>query len=529
MGGGKATRNTNGTRSRLPRILGSGAAYAALRFLRGPGQSGTAPAGPGEAAPSGQSDPMKQHHKDMHAMRMRTLWVHYLVIGLGAWLITSPFQFGLFNPEAVATVRDITAERNLWDPALRNTILGWNDIVCGLALMGLGAVTLSERHKRWQWATCAVGLWLMFAPILFWTPSPAVYANDTAVGALAIALSVLIPMMPGMSHKGMMDESTIPPGWSYNPSTWTQRLPIIMLGFFGFLIARYLAAYQFGHIDTVWDPIFEGREDLNGTEDIISSYVSHAFPISDAAFGGYAYTLETLMGCMGSAKRWRTMPWMVTFFFIFVVPLGTVSIGFIMIQPIMIGTYCTLCLVQALAMLIMIPFAVDEVVAMSQYMRRSVKAGRPFWRTFFQGGPDEGARSDEGAGFDAPVPKQIRAAATGITLPWTLLASCAVGVWLMFSRLIFDTSGALADSDHLLGALIITIAVTAMAEVARPLRFLNILCGAWLIASPWIMAEGLATTGAWNSIMTGLVAAALVLPRGTRSKESYGSWDSWII
>ena len=41
------------------------------------------------------------------------------------------------------------------------------------------------------------------------------------------------PMMPGTSHKGMMDESTIPPGWSYSPSTWTQRLPIIMLGFFG--------------------------------------------------------------------------------------------------------------------------------------------------------------------------------------------------------------------------------------------------------------------------------------------------------
>jgi hypothetical protein len=75
------------------------------------------------------------------------------------------------------------------------------------------------------------------------------------------------------------------------------------------------------------------------------------------------------------------MPWMVTFFFVLVVPLGGVSIFFIIIQPIIIGTYCTLCLIAAVAMLIMIPLTLDEVVAMSQYMLRSVRDGRPFWRT----------------------------------------------------------------------------------------------------------------------------------------------------
>ena len=476
-----------------------------------------------------QHDAMHEHHQQMQAMRLRKLWVHYLVIGLGAWLLTSPLQFGLFNPDTVATVRDVTAERGLWSPELRNAILGWNDIICGVLLMIFGALTLSERFKIWQWGTCAVGLWLMFAPILFWTPSEAVYANDTAVGALAIALSVLIPMMPGMSHEGMMDDSSRPPGWTYNPSSWVQRLPIVALGFFGFLIARYLAAYQFGHIGAVWDPVFSGREGLNGTEDIITSDVSRAFPVSDAAFGGYAYMIETLMACMGSAKRWRTMPWMVTFFFILVVPLGAVSIGFIIIQPIMIGTYCTLCLIQALAMLIMIPFAIDEVVAMAQYMARSVRSGRPFWRTFFKGGPDEGAEAEDDVTYGARASQQARASAVGITLPWSLLVSCAVGLWLMFSRLVFGTSGALADSDHLLGALIITVAVTAMAEVARPLRFVNILFGLWLVISPWVLADGLGSAGAVNSILVGLVAAALAVPRGRRSKESYGGWDAYIV
>src|SRR3546814_16390374 len=87
-------------------------------------------------------------------------------------------------------------------------------------------------------------------------------------------------MMPGMSHEGMMDESEVPPGWTYSPSSWLQRLPIIALGVFGFLIARYMAAYQFGHIDYVWEPFFSGEAGRNGTEHIITSDVSRAWPIA---------------------------------------------------------------------------------------------------------------------------------------------------------------------------------------------------------------------------------------------------------
>jgi hypothetical protein len=62
----------------------------------------------------------------------------------------------------------------------------------------------------------------------------------------------------------------------------------------------------------------------------------------------------------------------------------------------------------------------------------------------------------------------------------------------MFSRLVFGTAGAVANSDHLVGALVITLAVCAMAEVARPLRFINILFGLWLIVAPWLLANTIA-------------------------------------
>lgn len=124
------------------------------------------------------------------------------------------------------------------------------------------------------------------------------------------------------------------------------------------------------------------------------------------------------MGALGTAKRWRTMPWMVTFFFILVVPLGGVSIFFIFIQPIVIGTYCTPCLIAALAMLVMIPLTIDELGAMMQYMARSVRAGRPLIRTFFKGGPDLG--DAEKGKFEArrTTRGQSAAAVWGVTLPW---------------------------------------------------------------------------------------------------------------
>lgn len=472
---------------------------------------------------------MAEHAQHMESMRMSTLWCHFVVIALGLWLLTSPWLFSLFDADVAGQVaRDVTQERNLPAPDLRNVLTAWSDIGSGALLVIFGALALSKRHQWAQWGTTAVGLWLLFAPILFWTTSAAAYLNDTIVGAFAIAFSVLVPMMPGMSHEGMADPGTVPAGWTYSPSSWAQRVPIIALGLFGFLISRYLTAYQLGHIDAVWEPFFAGQQGKNGTEHIITSEMSRAWPIADAGLGAISYMLEVLMGAMGTASRWRTMPWMVTFFFILVVPLGGVSIFFIIIQPIMIGTYCTLCLIAAAAMLVMIPLTIDELGAMMQYMARSLRTGRPFLRTFLRGGPDLG--DQEKAKTEAPLTLrgQFAAATWGVTFPWPLLALCVVGAVLMFSPLLFDATGRLADSNHLVGALVITITGIAAAEVARPLRFLNVVLGLWLIASPWLLAD-VRLNVAWHVVIAGLLVIGLSLPRGRRSQQHYGSWDRFVV
>lgn len=485
---------------------------------------------PSEAMNPLEHEKMRHEHaKEMQQMHFGMIWVHFLNVLLGAWLVTAPFILGAFGQDAFPdAVSRVTQDRGLWDPAVRNSALVWSDVGSGALIMLFAALSLSPRFSWAQWANTVVGIWLLFAPLVFWAPSATIYANDTLVGALVITFAVLVPMMPGMSHDGMMDQSDVPIGWSYCPSTYLQRLPIIALGALGFFIARYLAAYQMGHVDHIVEPFFAGRGGLNGTATIITSDVSKAWPIPDAGLGAVTYMFEILMGVMGDRRRWRTMPWMVTMFIVVVVPLGFVSIYFIIIQPIVIGTYCSLCLLAALAMVIMIPYSLDELVAMGQYLVQSHRRGESVLRNFFVGGASPGSGVDKNPDFGATWSGMVTSAVRGVTIPWTLAAGSLLGLWLMFSRLVFGTAPPLADSDHLVGALVFTVAVIAMAEVGRALRFINVLFGLWLLAAPWLLSGGSAV-GAAAGVLAGLVLIALSLPRGQRTREHYGSWDRFVV
>ena len=362
-----------------------------------------------------------------------------------------------------------------------------------------------------------MGIWLLFAPLVFWAPTAGAYLNDTLVGTLVIAFSILIP------HGMAMSGPDLPPGWSYNPATWPQRVPVITLGLIGFFISRYMAAYQLGHITNAWDPFFG-----NGTIRVLESEVSRAWPVPDAGLGAAVYMVEVLMGLMGDRRRWRTMPWMVAFFGILVVPLGVTSIVLIILQPLMVGAWCTPCLTAGLAMLIMIPLTLDEVVAMAQFLGQSRREGKSLWRTFWLGGNlADGAEDQRAPGFGAAPADMLRAMSWGVTLPWNLLLSVALGLWLMLAPAVFGTQGAAANSDRVMGALVVTIAMIALAEVGRPVRFINILFGAWIIFAPWLLS-GASTVAGWNDVIVGVALILLSLPRGV-VREHYGSWNRYIV
>ena len=183
-----------------------------------------------------------------------------------------------------------------------------------------------------------------------------------------------------------MTDPDTPPGWSYNPASWPQRLPIIAAAVVGFVIAAYLALYQARVFPTVWDPVFG-----SGSEIVLNSWVAkgteRTLGVSDAAVGAFGYFADALTGVIGSTRRWRTMPWLVLLFGVFVGPLGAVSVLLVVMQP-FVGGWCFLCLVTALISVVMIGPAMDEVLASLQFLQSERRAGRSVWRALWGQAPE---------------------------------------------------------------------------------------------------------------------------------------------
>ncbi len=449
----------------------------------------------------------------------QTLWCHFANVALALWLISSPFVFGLASEWRVAGELIAPNQRGL---ELSATWMTLSDIVSGV-LIALFALLSISRPLAWaRWLTAALGSWLLFAPLVFWTPSAAAYANDTLVGALVIVLAIGIPPAPGVNPVARLGGPDTPLGWDYSPSAWNQRLPIIALAFVGLFVSRYLAAFQLGHIDAAWDPFFG-----EGTERIITSAASEVWPVSDAGLGAATYVLEIVTGVIGDKRRWRTMPWLVLLFGLMIVPLGAVSLFFIIIQPVLIGTWCTLCLIAAAAMLLQIPYSFDEILATLQFLGERRREGKNLWHVLVHGDTIDGGSADDSDNFEASPAAVVKEMLKGgVSVPWNLVACIGVGALLMLSRVLFDATASAADNDHVVGSLVITFAIIALAEVARPLRWINAAFGAWLLLAPWVL-DGYSRSGMAFSLLAGLLLIALSRPRG-KIESHYGAWDRRI-
>ncbi|MEK6480443.1 vitamin K epoxide reductase family protein [Catalinimonas sp. 4WD22] len=471
-----------------------------------------------------------EHHKMdqeqrlqmLHMHHQQTLWIYWMLVLLGFWLVLSPLTFSYGS----GTVEP-SGGREVWlSLSQRITVLKWSDIISGLLLIFFGWRSLTPNRPVSLWLCCFIGVWLNIAPVLFWAPTAVAYLNDTLVGALVIALTILIPGMPNMIMYMKMG-SQVPPGWSYNPSSWPQRWIMIVLAFAGWIVSRYLGAFQLGYIDQVWDPFFG-----EGSRLVLNSNMSHSLPVSDGALGSLAYTFEFLMGWMGSPSRWRTMPWMVALFGILVIPLGLVHIFLVISQPVIVGYWCTPCLLAAAIMLPMIPLEFDEVIAMGQHMVQAKRRGDNFWKVFWKGGEPVEHNQDERSPKLMDLPqspwKVFKASVWGMSVPWTLAISTLLGAWLMFAPAAFGVSieTSAADINHLGGSLIIVVSVICMGEVVRRGRYLNVLLGLALAVIPWFLQDSNFALNL-SSAITGLLVAGLAIPRGPK-KESYGLWDKYV-
>lgn len=425
-----------------------------------------------------------------------TAWPHAANVVLGLWLATAP---ATFSPHHVALL--------------------WSDVASGLLVAALGVLACFPRFAWAAWASAAVGLWLMAAPLVFWAPTAAAYATDTFVGVLVVTFAVLVPGTVGTREVPGPDA---PSGWSYNPSAWPQRVGIVAMALLQFFIARHLAAYQLRHIADPWDPLFG-----EGTRRVLDSEVSRAFPVSDAGLGALTYLIEALTGLLGGPRRWRTLPWVVMLFGLLVVPVGVVSIVLVMLQPLVVGAWCALCLVTAIITLFMISPAVDEVVATGQFLLHARREGQPFWRTFWSGGAAEPPPVTPPSGDRQSLGRQLTEGLEWQAIPWNLALCAAVGVWLMVSPAVLGSAGLAAGNATLVGALVVTFAVIGFGETPRAVRFVNVLFGLWLLVAPAVARDG--SLGVrWPESVAGIVIILLSLRRGPVHAQ-YGTWNRYVL
>lgn len=433
---------------------------------------------------------IKLHH-------YKTLWTYLVNCILGLWLITEPFLYN-YNSSTLAT----------------------SDTISGALIILFELLSFSPRRALLRWCTLVVAFWLLFAPLVFWSPTPAVYLIDTLIACLVIAFSILVPGTPGKGATELPGPDQ-PPGWTYNPSSWIRRWLGIALALLGFFISRYLAAHQLGYIRHAWDPFFG-----NGTDRVTSSIVSRSFPISDAGFGAVAYIMEVLTGFMGNRARWRTAPYIAVMFAVLVLPLGVTSIVLVVMQPIVVNAWCGLCLISAAALLTSVPLAVHEAVAVGQFLVEAKAQNKNFWQVFWMGGSIIGAGTEDPNRTNYSFGQRWIASVQGVTIPWFIAAQLAIGIWLMIRPDILPFTEATANCDHLLGAMVVTFAMVASAEVTRIAHFINILLGVLLIVVAFLFAIHLPIVFC-SEFISGIFLITVSLPKG-RIFERYASWDKYV-
>ncbi|MBA3856505.1 MAG: dTDP-glucose 4,6-dehydratase [Cyanobacteria bacterium PR.3.49] len=387
-----------------------------------------------------------------------------------------------------------------------------SDSICGALILILAVYGLSKKNSRVdqfvQWSAAFISAWLMFAPLVFWTKSPVAYEMDNFAAVLLVAIYWIAPRF----NDETIGAAQIPPGWDYNPSAWWQRVPLVALALVGYFIARYLACCQLGYTSPPWDPVFH-----DGTEKILNSEVSKAFLISDAGLGAVSYLIDTLAGVIGGKSRWQTMPWMVVLFGLLVVPPGVVSIVLIILQPVAVGSWCFLCLIAAVNMLLMVPLALDEVIATGQYLIRAKKAGHGYFRTMCLGTKEYMDTAE-----NEPAEKKTQDAAP----PIFLLISSLISASLLAAPHYLKITDAASVNCFIVGALLVTFSVMAFAEVCRSVRLLNIALCAWLIASLMFL-PGYSQTSVFVLAAAAVAITLLCIPRG-RIMHRYGTWTKFI-
>ena len=107
---------------------------------------------------------------------------------------------------------------------------------------------------------------------------------------------------------------------------------------------------------------------------------------------------------------------------------------------------------------------------------------------------------------------------------WAQIINIIIGLFLMFAPSIWLFDKPTSDHHYIVGPLIITNAIIALWEFNRAIRWLNVLIGAWLLVSPFILGSKGIVAGI--DIASGILLVLFSLFKGAVQKRYGGGWSS---
>lgn len=116
---------------------------------------------------------------------------------------------------------------------------------------------------------------------------------------------------------------------------------LVVLAVAGLLIAADLAAFQLGLTGPPWEPLFG-----DGSRRVLTSDVSRLLPVPDAAVGAVAYAVDAGLASILLARPRGATPVAVGLALIATLGAAT-AIGLTVLQIVVVGAFCTLCLGSA--------------------------------------------------------------------------------------------------------------------------------------------------------------------------------------
>lgn len=94
----------------------------------------------------------------------------------------------------------------------------------------------------------------------------------------------------------------------------------------------------------------------------------------------------------------------------------------------------------------------------------------------------------------------------------------------MAAPAVLGSIGAMRTNDQVVGPLVVSTAIIALSEVTRPVRWVNVALGLWLVVAPWVLGADRIVFA--NSTVVGLLLIGFALVRGNIRHSVGGGWTA---